>query len=193
MAYPTDDPDVPRAQPVSPYGAPPPTSYEPPRAYAPPPAPPARADEARRRLGPRASLYSDRPTNVTVLAVLLGLAALGALLVAFRYLLAASAVPDAVDGRLRAIGIFALLGALASAAALWGTLMRMEWAWYTAVAASAVGIFVNLFGLYTGEVTMFLFGLVLSGAILALLFTRGVIEWFGVRFGAEPPYAGRPA
>ena len=62
-----------------------------------------------------------------------------------------------------------------------------------AVGACGAGLVINLYGLYTGNISTFLFGLVLAGATLALLFTAEVLTWFGVQLTGGDPYRGRPA
>lgn len=168
-----DDPDIPRAQPVAP-----------PRAAAVPAAYPRAAPSLR----PAPTAFGPRPAAVSVLVTLLLIAAVGALLLAVPGFVFSDGPGDPTLG----LAFAFLLCALASGAAAYGAVVRAAWAWWLALGAAIVGVLLNLRGLYLGEITISLFGLALSAAILAVLFQRDVQAWLGVRLAGPPFTPGRP-
>jgi hypothetical protein len=143
-----------------------PASAPPPAAPAPPPAaPPASAPAST----------TQRPTGITILAVLAGVGGI---------LLALAGISLFVLGAVAFGGLGALLGlAFIAVAALYiafcvGALQLKPWAWPLGVAGSVASIILSALQLLGGDITQII-SIAIAGGILYYLWQPGIKAVFG--------------
>ena len=143
-----------------------PASAPPPAAPAPPPAaPPASAPAST----------TQRPTGITILAVLAGVGGI---------LLALAGISLFVLGAVAFGGLGALLGlAFIAVAALYiafcvGALQLKPWAWPLGVAGSVASIVLSALQLLGGDITQII-SIAIAGGILYYLWQPGIKAVFG--------------
>jgi hypothetical protein len=114
------------------------------------------------------SATSARPTGITILAILAGLSAIGALFSGF---VAFGLGASVLGGAAALLGVaFLALGGL-SLAVGWGFWSMQPWAWPAGVALAAANIVVTLFGVVfaSTSITSAILPIVVSGVILYYL------------------------
>lgn len=144
--------------------------------------------------------HLKRPTGVTVLAVLVwvaaGLIVLGAvaLFAASQFLaFGAGEVPGLPFGALGAFGVlFAfvlILLAVAYAVTGWGLWTERRWAWYVAGVLTALSLLSSVVNLFQGEFVTSIVSIAIAVLIGWYLLRPEVQSWFGVRW--ETPWKYR--
>lgn len=124
----------------------------------------------------------ERPTGVTVLAVLYFVGAVFALLGGIMMLTVGSMFTGMMDSGLFALmgaalgGMFVVIAALLGVAG-WGLWSRQRWAWYLVMVLEVLSLISGLFSLPSGIV-----GMAIAGLIIWYFTTPPVQAWFGVAY-----------
>ena len=169
MTEPNDSP-----APMDPTPAPPPAATPPPPPEsAPPPAAPA----APAASSSSASSTAQRPTGITILAVLAGIGGVLGLFGGFVLLFAGTVVFGGLGALL---GIAALAYAALLLAFAWGAWTLQPWAWPLGVAGAIFGIVISiLYNIGGQSIVSQAFGIIVDGAILYYLNQPGIKALFG--------------
>jgi hypothetical protein len=169
MTEPNDSP-----APMDPTPAPPPAATPPPPPVsAPPPAAPA----APAASSAPASSTAQRPTGITILAVLAGIGGVLGLFGGFVLLFAGTVVFGGLGALL---GIAALAYAALLLAFAWGAWTLQPWAWPLGVAGAIFGIVISILYIIGGQsIVSQAFGIIVDGAILYYLNQPGIKSLFG--------------
>jgi hypothetical protein len=169
MTEPNDSP-----APMDPTPAPPPAATPPPPPVsAPPPAAPA----APAASSAPASSTAQRPTGITILAVLAGIGGVLGLFGGFVLLFAGTVVFGGLGALL---GIAALAYAALLLAFAWGAWTLQPWAWPLGVAGAIFGIVIGILYIIGGQsIVSQAFGIIVDGAILYYLNQPGIKALFG--------------
>lgn len=128
----------------------------------------------------------DRPTGVTVLAVLYAIGGIIMLLSA-----AAAVTMEGADGA-GVFGAFLFLAvSIAFLAVTYGMWTGLRWAWFGAIVLEVFAFVSSILSMLAGDILSGFVGLVIAGIILWYLLKPDVQAWFGVSYGT-PWRGGRP-
>jgi hypothetical protein len=169
MTEPNDSP-----APMDPTPAPPPAATPPPPPVtAPPPAAPA----APAASSAPASSTAQRPTGITILAVLAAIGGVLGLFGGFVLLFAGTVVFGGLGALL---GIAALAYAALLLAFAYGAWTLQPWAWPLGVAGAIFGIVISILYIIGGQsIASQALGIIVDGAILYYLNQPGIKALFG--------------
>ncbi len=137
-----------------------------------------------------------RPSGVTVLAVLAGVAAAFALLGALGAFAGGAVLGLAgvgpIAGLAVIIGAFFLIYSAVAVVVAFGLLRGRRWAWMTALVIAGFGLLSAVLSFSGGDVVSGLLMAAVHGTILGYLFKPEIKTWFGIAGGPTRRSGGRP-